>query len=273
MKWYSRVQSFVKSSGGVTSKVDPSLFLWYDKNNTLIGFILVHVDDFMFAGTANFHKIVISKLKSTFQVGKEDKLDFKYIGLNIVKLNSHISVDQHHYINNLKKIFLAPERKSNNSNAITSNEKDQPRAKIGQLLWVSNQTRPDISFDVSNLASKLENATIADIKYCNKIISKVTSNSCELKYQKLKGNLKFILYTDASFGNLENGGSQGSCNLFLADENGSCNLLSWQSKKLKRVARSSLTAETLAMLNGVEAALYVRELCKELYGHYSPIDV
>ena len=145
LKWYSCVQSFVKSSGGVTSKVDPSLFLWYNKNNTLIGFILAHVDDFMFAGTANFHKIVISKLKSTFQVGKEEKLDFKYIGLNIVTLNSHISVDQHHYINNLKKIFLAPERKANNSSAITSNEKDQLRAKIGQLVWVSNQTRPDIS--------------------------------------------------------------------------------------------------------------------------------
>ena len=83
------------------------------------------------------------------------------------------------------------------------------------------------------------------------------------------------MYTDASFGNLENGGSQGSYILFLADKNGSRKLLSWQSKKLKRgrVARSSLTAETLAMLDGVEAVLYVRELYKELYGHYSPIDV
>ena len=156
---------------------------------------------------------------------------------------------------------------------MTSCEKDLLRAKIGQLLWISNQTRPDISFDVSNLASKLENATVEDIKYCNKIISKVTSNSYELKYQKLDGNIKLFAYTDASFANLKNGGSQGSYLIFLVGENGLCNLLSWQSKKLKRVARSSLTAETLAMLDGVEASLYIRDLFKELYGHYLPIEV
>ena len=37
--------------------------------------------------------------------------------------------------------------------------------------------------------------------------------------------------------------------VFLAGENGSCNLISWQSKKLKHEAQISLTSETLAMLD------------------------
>ena len=41
-------------------------------------------------------------------------------------------------------------------------------AKIGKLLWISKQTRPKISFDVSNLALELRNATVEDIKYCTK---------------------------------------------------------------------------------------------------------
>ena len=77
LKWYSRVQSFAKSTGVVTSKVDLSLFIWCDKNNTLIVYLLVHVDDFLFVGTFHFHKTVISKLRETFQVSKEVKLDFK----------------------------------------------------------------------------------------------------------------------------------------------------------------------------------------------------
>ena len=182
LKWYSRVQSFVKSVGGVTSKVDPSLLLWHDKNNILIGYILVRVDYFLFAGPLHFHKTVISKFRET-KVGKEVKLDFKYIGLNVVTTKSHISVDQHHYIDNLRKIYIASVQKSNNiSPFLTSSEKDQLRAKIGQVLWIRNQFRPENSSDVSNLASKLGNATIADTKYCNKLILKVTSNSYELKY-------------------------------------------------------------------------------------------
>ena len=38
------------------------------------------------------------------------------------------------------------------------------KKKIGQLLWVCNQTRSDVSFDISNITSNLKNATILDLK-------------------------------------------------------------------------------------------------------------
>ena len=61
--------------------------VWFGRvKNTLIGYILVHVDDFSFARKLQFHKTVISKLRETFQVGKEVKLDFKHIGLNVIKI-------------------------------------------------------------------------------------------------------------------------------------------------------------------------------------------
>ena len=74
-----------------------------------------------------------------------------------------------------------------------------------------------------------------------------------------------VVYTDASCGNLKNGGSQEVYLIFLMEEDNFCNLLSWESKQLKRVTRSSLTAETIALLDGVEAALYMKEHFKELY--------
>ena len=74
-----------------------------------------------------------------------------------------------------------------------------------------------------------------------------------------------VVYTGASCGNLKNIESQGVYLIFLMVENNFCNQLSWQSKQLKRVARSSLIAETIALLDGLEAALYTKELFKELY--------
>ena len=109
---------------------------------------------------------------------------------------------------------------------LNKTEKDQLRGKIGQLLWISNKTRPDISFDVTTLASNLKNATVNKILYCNKIISKVYHNLHLLNYIKINGKKKMVVYTDASCGNLKNGGSQEVYLIFLMGENNFCNLLS-----------------------------------------------
>ena len=80
-----------------------------------------------------------------------------------------------------------------------------------------------------------------------------------------------VVCTDASCGNVKNGGSQGVHLIFLMGENNFCNLLNWQLKQLKHVAQSLLTAETILLLNGLESALYMKELFKELYKTNLPV--
>ena len=171
LKWYSQVRNFAIDNSRVVSDVDPSLFLWYDSNSELIGYLLIHVDDFLFAGHQNFHERIMKKLKSSFLVGKEEKLNFRYLGINISSGNCNITLDQNSYIKNLTKIDLNPDRKRDQTAPLVQQEKDLLHTKIGQLLWISNQTRPDISFDVSTLASNLSNGQIKNILHCNKIIS------------------------------------------------------------------------------------------------------
>ena len=60
-------------------------------------------------------------------------------------------------------------------------------------------------------------------------------------------DLKIIVFTDGAHGNLVDGGSQGGYFGFLVGENGKCALISWQSKRIRRVVKSSLAAETLAV--------------------------
>ena len=65
--------------------------------------------------------------------------------------------------------------------------------------------------------------------------------------------------------------------IFLVDKHCNINLVQWQSKRINRVVRSSLAAETLAMSDGFDSAVYISVLLSELYPELNsfkiPIDI
>ena len=63
-----------------------------------------------------------------------------------------------------------------------------------------------------------------------------------------------ICFSDASFANVKCGGSQGALLVFLERSDRRYMLLAWQSRKLKSVVKSTLTAETLALQEVIEVA-------------------
>ena len=72
-------------------------------------------------------------------------------------------------------------------------------------------------------------------------------------------------FSDASFGNLPDCGSQGGMVIFIANKEGLRCPIYWQSKKIRRVARSTLAAETLALSDCVDEATYLSNLISELF--------
>ena len=175
--------------------------MWHDKNNKIIELIAVHVEDFLCTGENSSLESILTKLRKSFSVGKEEQKCFRFLGLNVQSKPNEILLDQNHYICNISKTLLSPSRK-NDSLKLNENGKKALQEKIGHLLWVCNQTKPHISFETSNIASNLKNATISDLKLCNKASSKITNDQLTLKYQKLNEKLRLFVYTDASFGNL-----------------------------------------------------------------------
>ena len=73
---------------------------------------------------------------------------------------------------------------------------------------MSNHNRPDISYDVSILSSKLRDATLNELQTVNKLINKIKDNQYKLRYLPL----------NAAFGNLSDGGSQAGHVIFLVDK-------------------------------------------------------
>ena len=74
-----------------------------------------------------------------------------------------------------------------------------------------------------------------------------------------------MCYSDALYGNLDDGRSQGGYLIFFSDGQGNRNLVSCQTRRVKRVAKSTLAAEALAL---VDAALSV--LGSSCIGCYAP---
>lgn len=65
------------------------------------------------------------------------------MGMDIVTVNGVIEMHQHSYIENLQPIPMQPACAIQRDSPLCETEKGQLRSKIGHILWVAKQTRPD----------------------------------------------------------------------------------------------------------------------------------
>ena len=59
------------------SSLDKALFRWNNREGQLEGLILLHVDDFLLAGSDNFAVFVTEKIEDAFQIGKTKVINFQ----------------------------------------------------------------------------------------------------------------------------------------------------------------------------------------------------
>ena len=213
-----------------------------------------------------FEKSVIQKLKQIFKFGCGDSEVFTYTGIELQQNDDYsIIISQKSYLDSIKEIILDKERIKKVKDQLTEIERKDYRRAVGKLNWVSGISQPDISFYVCDTSTKFQNATITDALKVNKVIKHLKSTTSFIKVPKFdKESLKLQLYTDASFNNLPNGGSQAGQILFLSDYKNNCFPLHWNSSKLKQVVRSTLAAETLSLSDGCDVTFYVNILLSEL---------
>ena len=83
--------------------------------------------------------------------------------------------------------------------------------------------------------------------------------------------MRLILFSDASYANLPDGISSSlGYIIFIVDCNNNCSVISWKANKIKRICRSTLAAEAMSLVEGLEECLYLKEVMKEL-GFVLPI--
>jgi hypothetical protein len=163
-------------------RLDNAIFYYHD-NGRLIGVATTHVDDVVWAGTNYFKNKVIKAVKETFKISRESQLHFVYLGLCLEQNEICILLHQKEYSDQLKCIEIANRKNRKATDEITEQEKGQLRSRIGQLNWLSTQTRPDISYEVCQASVNFKRAILKDLENINKVIKK-------LKYEDVTLNIR-----------------------------------------------------------------------------------
>ena len=186
--WYTKLRNELIKLGCIPCKIDQGIFCWFS-NKKLIGLMISFVDDILWGGISHFCKI-IEKLRKVFSIGVENSTTFKYIGIELDQNDDFsISLSQNSYVEDLNFIEL---NESKNERPLDGKETTKLRETLGQLNWVACMTRPEISFEVNKLMKFLKTTPNAIL---------IPSINIDKSY--------IVGFSDASFGKLHNGGSQG----------------------------------------------------------------
>jgi hypothetical protein len=150
-----------------------------------------------------------------------------------------------------------------NSAELIGAEAANYRELVGQLLWISNTVRPDISFAVGSLARYMTTprkdawtAALHVLKYLNQ-----TGENVLRLGEKFHTAHPVISYTDANWAS-ETGTNRKSTSGSMTFIYG-C-LVSWKAQLQKCVSLSALEAEFVAASEAAREAIYFKYLLRGL---------
>lgn len=199
----------------------------------------------------------------------EEKV-FRYIGFKVEQRENGIILDQSDYMYNLNSPTLDPRHTTNKSDILNSEEQSLYRQIVGQINWAVQGSRPDLAFEMIAASTKLKQATVGDLTRAIKMLNRLKDFTSYMLFPCLNqelSDLKIMVFTDASLGNINDGtGSTGAYIVWLADGTGLCCPLAWHASKIKRVVRSTIAAEALSLQEGLEAGFYYRTMVEEILG-------
>ena len=161
---------------------DPAMFT-YHKDGKLQGIVCLHVDDLLLMGKECFKNMVPLQLFNMFKFSKVEENQFKYLGCQIQKQrNGDICLNQNEYIRNIADVDCPARR---NNSLVQEKERREIRRVVGELLWVSLMTRPDLSFEVNQLSTNICSARVKELKDAKRLVEKAKMEPVTLTFTKL----------------------------------------------------------------------------------------
>ena len=136
---------------------------------------------------------------------------------------------------------------------------------MGNYCGLQHKTRPDCAYDACFVSNCGKDPTVIHLLCANKAVKKMKSTSVRVLFPKLGdvSKLHVVAFSDAAHANLPSGASQGGMVVFLAG-NGRVAPIAWQSKKLDRVTKSPLGAETMALADAADTGVLVVKMVEEI---------
>lgn len=273
--WNDAMHNLLTSGGFIQNRADPCLYK--KKFAGECSYLLIFVDDIILAAKSN-QEIESMKefIASKFEI--QDLGEVKqYLGIEVSKTTDNFyAISQSKYIQSILVDFGLTDAKessipmrvdygseNNGDEGLLMTNSDYQKL-IGWLLFLSVNTRPDISAAISILAQRVSQPRQEDWNELKRVVKylKCTINS-KLVLGQVEHNKRNELlhgYADASYADKSLNRKSISGNVFFV--NGG--LVSWSSRKQNCVALSSTEAEFVALSEACQEACWLRRLLEDM---------
>lgn len=269
--WNQTLTAAMTNEGFKQSKHDECLFIHKSKSDTC--YAIVHVDDMIFSSQSE--SLINSKIMSLnkyFELKCLGNVQ-NYLGIEVSRdENGIFAISQTNYIQKVSSEFgledskgskypLAPGYHSmEDSQTLESN--NEYRKLIGQLLYISTNTRPDISAAVGILAQRVSKPRELDLIEAKRIIKYLMSTKTE-KLCMLDKSSSTTLTAFADSDWAEDRETRKSisgviCKVFGAS-------VSWSSRKQDVVSTSTTESEFYAIAETVKEIQWLKNILNDFH--------
>lgn len=271
-QWYQCLGDQLKTIGFETTQVDPSLYV-LKQDDQITAAILVHVDDILLAGTETSIQGVESMLHDKFKMTRsEDVSHFLSFDINRDRSTKTFTMNQSSYIHDLVETYHLEEARQvftpcdglfkdlcKNSDSTLTTSKPYC-SLVGALLWISNGTRPDITFAVNRLSSFMSNPTDTHWKAAIRVLVYLRDTS---HYSITVGGDDLTLsgHSDSDWAECREDRRSTTGFIFSLGKSP----VSWKSRRQPTIALSSTEAEYMALTDTSREAIWWRSIMQELY--------
>ena len=240
------------------------------KGKTVIGVIVLHVDDLFITGNDKFDKTILARLRKDFQVGSEDTENVVFTGQRVRWEKNCIVVDQDKAVEELSCIPVDSSRKDNE--VCDPKMHTAYRSLLGQLNWLQSRSQFHASYKFSRAASAAAAPTMGDVRMLNRVTKMVRSNPVRLRFWPLKGKLRILGYPDASYKNNEDQSSQRGQTIFVAEQrrqdqkSSRGSLIDYESTKIRRTTLSTTVSELYSLMKCYGSCQFLKGLWMDISG-------
>lgn len=232
--------------------------------------LILYVDDGAIFGHKECVVQAVKELRECFRISKPVEYVTKktkhepvrYLGISVYTANNHWCLDSSDYATHIARQAPSGRRRTtplSDKTIISEHPNSCPHAArktLGQLLWLSRTTRPDISHAVALIARCVDRWDPQAERGLEDILRYLANHTgVILKYEvplKKTRNVSVSCYTDADHD--ANRSTSGHI-LFLKGENAQ-HLISWGSRRQRRVATSTAESELIALHSAIQGCVF-----------------
>ena len=241
----------------------------------LVGLIVVYVDDLLICSTPPIIKAVSEAVKAlwaTSSLSWASDAGIRFLGIEIAKVEGGFMLNQEPYIRELLRLHsIGPTQRSiipvsreqarfegePDEAIFTTSELRRAQQLAGEVLWLSQRTRPDVAYTaslVSSLCSRAPRRAVAIALKCLEYLQHTMSYSIRVQTH----GQSIVGWTDASFA--PEGARSHTGWLVFIDETP----VSWRSSRQSTVTLTTAASELAASVEGALALVSIEALLSEL---------